>query len=54
MIIYIFPFLKRLDTVVVSKKELDNANFLIRSNPKFKFPEVLNPILPPEIVSVTD
>lgn len=40
MIIYIFPFLKRLDTVVVSKKELDNANFLIRSNPRFKFPEV--------------
>ena len=49
MIIYLFPWLKRLDTVVVSKKELDNANFLIRSNPNFKFPEVNNQILPPEI-----
>ena len=50
MIIYMFPNLKRLDTVVVSKKEIDNASFLIK-NLNFKFPEVLSPQLPPENLS---
>ena len=48
MVIFLFPSLKRLDTVVVSKKELDNANFLIKNQPRFKFPEIINPLLPPE------
>jgi hypothetical protein len=43
-----FPNLKRLDTVVVSKKEIDNSHFLIKSSANFKFPEVLSPLLPPE------
>ena len=43
-----FPNLKRLDTVVVSKKEIDNSSFLIKNSQKFKFPEIPNPILPPE------
>ena len=48
IIIFLFPNLKRIDTVVVSKKELDNANFLIKNQTKFKFPEISNPLLPPE------
>lgn len=54
MIIYMFPNLKRLDTVVVSKKEIDNSHFLIKNSSNFKFPEIPNPILPPEPVSDKD
>lgn len=44
--ISILPELKKLDSVLISKKERDNAVF-IRSQTK-KYPQPKNPVLPPQ------
>lgn len=44
IVLSIINTLKKLDTVLVSKKELDNASFLILNQKNYKYPEVKNPI----------
>ena len=51
-IIGILPYIKKIDTVLVSKKERDNAYVWINSFKNVMIPEVKNAIKPPEIVQV--
>jgi hypothetical protein len=45
-IIALLPSLKRLDSVLISKKERDNANVWINEFRHVKIPEVKNPPVP--------
>lgn len=49
-IIGMLPNLKKIDTVLVSKKEKDNAYVWIHSFRNVAIPEVKNAIQPPEII----
>jgi len=42
------PQLKRLDSVLVSKKERDNANVWMNQFGRIEPPQVKNPVKPPE------
>lgn len=46
-IIGILPSLQKLDTVLITKKEKDNANVWINCFLNTKFPEVKDPEKPP-------
>ena len=44
--ISILPFLKKLDSVLISKKERDNAIFIKSQTKKYPLPK--NPAVPPQ------
>lgn len=51
-VIGFLPQLKKIDTVLISKKEKDNANVWINAFRYNAFPEVKNAAKPPEVVVV--
>ncbi len=51
-IIAFLPQLKKIDTVLISKKERDNANVWINAFKYNAFPEIKNATKPPEMVVV--
>lgn len=52
LIIGILPQVKKIDTVLVSKKEKDNAFVWINGFKNVVIPEVKNAIQPPEIIQL--
>lgn len=49
-VIALLPQIKKIDTVLVSKKEKDNAFVWIHSFKNIVIPEVKNALKPPEII----